>query len=756
MSFSIRTRLYGGFFILFVCLLLSSLVASGMLNILNERINRLIRRDVEKVRLLHFLDRGVLDVSRLERNIILSDHPEEMSLFATEISRIHEQLQQSLTDLGKLVSGDRDAAVVRRITELMRQLLEVDREIQQFGMLNSNVRALRMVETEGADSLRNADDSLIALLSWEGSRSDSGSDPDTRFRQDGEISAVIQEIRLLLMTLHKDELHMILSTDEVRMNEDGKNIEMNEKKLYRNLERLALLLGPGPVPEDLSRFKGHLDAYLASSFKVRTLTLENGNNLAIRLSRERGMPIVFQLRDALHLLSSSSEKRMLDAERQSDRDFLWASGVLFSLLTLSFFIGATFAIRIARDVNLGLNRAITTLESVSLGNFGPDHDGRTNEPIRDEFGHLMQAIERMVAAERRVVVAVKQLAVGDVRVSLVERSSEDELIRSLNLLARSTHDAANVAEKLAIGDLDVNIQPRSAEDLLLHSLKNLVRVEQQVADMAERLAREDVSVTVTERSPSDRLLNAMKELAGVLRERAELRRMLMVSEKMSSIGQFSVRVAHEINNPLSTAAMGLQNIRFLMAPHGVDSEIDRRLTQVENNIGRATHAARQMMEYSWTGQLEFEFFDLKDEIDEVIDLIQADAQPFEITVDLPESYCIRGDRMKIGQVLRNLMQNALDARTGPCRMHLQVLGLPGERLAIQLRDWGPGLAPGLEGKIFEPFFTTKKSGLGVGLGLPICYSIVAQHGGTLDVANASGGGVVATVTLPLNRPPMEG
>ncbi|MBF0346094.1 MAG: MCP four helix bundle domain-containing protein [Magnetococcales bacterium] len=735
MFFSIRTRLYGGFFILLTCLLLSSLLAAGMLNILNERINRLIKRDVEKVRLVNLLDRAVLDISRLERNIILSENRDELLMFAQQITQTHGDLQHALDGLRTLAANDREIDILGQVTAAIAELIAVDRNIQYFGMLNSNVRALQLTESQGRVALNLAEESLKKLLTLE-------------FRNKDGIAAIVQGIQLLLMTMYKDELHMILTTDDARMMQDGRDLELHEKIVFQQRAVLERLLAQEHIDHDLDSFDAHLQTYLETSRQVRTLTLENGNNKAIRLSREQGVPILFRVRNLLQALSASSEEMMLDAERQSDRDFVWVSGILFVLLSFSCVVGTFIALRIARDVNRGLGRAITAVEAVARGNLGHE-DPVASGAIRDEFSQLMQSIERMVAAERHVVDAVKKLAVGDLNISLVERSEHDELIRSLNVLVSATHYAANVAKKLAIGDLDVEIHPRSDEDHLLHSLKNLVRAEHQVADMAQSLAREDVLVTVEERSPSDRLLNAMKDLAGVLRERAELRRMLMVAEKMSTIGQFAVRVAHEINNPLSTAAMGLQNIRFLMAPETLNPEVAHRLNQVENNIGRATHAARQMMEYSWTGQLEFDFFDLKDELNEMIDLVQADARPFDVLMEVPETIRIWGDRMKIGQVLRNLMQNALDASSGPCKIHVHARLEGDDRLLLSIRDWGTGIPPGLESKIFEPFFTTKKSGIGVGLGLPICYSIIRQLGGFLNVANAPGGGAMATLRLPM-------
>jgi len=109
---------------------------------------------------------------------------------------------------------------------------------------------------------------------------------------------------------------------------------------------------------------------------------------------------------------------------------------------------------------------------------------------------------------------------------------------------------------------------------------------------------------------------------------------------------------------------------------------------------------------------------------------------------------VAGDEERLRQVFMNLALNALDAlpRGGTLRVSCQPSGEEGREVAIYVDDTGPGVPAGVRDRIFEPFFTTKAQGSG--LGLSIVHAIVAQHGGTISVEQAPGGGARFAVLLP--------
>ena len=127
---------------------------------------------------------------------------------------------------------------------------------------------------------------------------------------------------------------------------------------------------------------------------------------------------------------------------------------------------------------------------------------------------------------------------------------------------------------------------------------------------------------------------------------------------------------------------------------------------------------------------------------------QLKAKTVKITRLLPRGQVmVMADRIRLEQVIINLLRNALDATKGQKDPEIELILATGETAVLSVRDNGPGISD-LE-KLFEPFWTTKKPGEGTGLGLAISSSIVNDFGGRLTAHNAESGGAVFEMQLPL-------
>ena len=252
-----------------------------------------------------------------------------------------------------------------------------------------------------------------------------------------------------------------------------------------------------------------------------------------------------------------------------------------------------------------------------------------------------------------------------------------------------------------------------------------------------------VSTDITARKEVERELGVQRN------EIAHLSRAMMVAELSGSL-------AHELNQPLTAILSNAQAaLRFLERGDATPSDIQEILRDIVEDDKRAGHVIQGMRLLLTKGEARREALDLNAAIQDVLRLMHSDLIHAGVTVivrtgrDIPE---VRGDRVQIQQVVMNLMLNACDAmqQLPPRQRQLVVVTrLEGDYDHVDVIDRGHGIAPEHAAKIFEPFFTTK--GHGLGMGLSICRTIVAAHGGRLWAEDHEGGGTAFRFTLPVHR-----
>ena len=224
------------------------------------------------------------------------------------------------------------------------------------------------------------------------------------------------------------------------------------------------------------------------------------------------------------------------------------------------------------------------------------------------------------------------------------------------------------------------------------------------------------------------------------------------AEKMASLGQLAAGVAHEINNPL-TGIIFYANL--LLDSLGEDDPRRHSLTCIYEDAKRCGKIIKNLLAYSRQETPSKEILHVNTLLEHGLDLIR-DRKFFmgiHIRKELSdEMTLIEGDKDQLGQVIVNLVLNAVDAMGHEGTLTLRTYrDKPAQKAYIEVSDTGRGIPPEDLGRIFDPFFTTKAPGKGTGLGLSTAYGILKENGGRIWVKETSEKGTTFAIELPLYR-----
>jgi PAS domain S-box-containing protein len=238
-------------------------------------------------------------------------------------------------------------------------------------------------------------------------------------------------------------------------------------------------------------------------------------------------------------------------------------------------------------------------------------------------------------------------------------------------------------------------------------------------------------------------------------ERKAIQARLAQAERLSALGVLSAGVAHEINNPLAYVVLNLEFMeRELTRANGQRSpeQLLERVRQARHGAERVATIVRDLKTFAradgWTrGPVRIESV-----LESALDVAQsATAKSAGVTRRYADVPPVLGNAARLEQVFLNLVLNAAQAMPegDPTNHEIRIeLASDGETVRVDVVDDGSGMTPEVLEHIFDPFYTTKPPGIGTGLGLPICRSIVRAHGGEIAVKSTPGRGSTFTVTLP--------
>ncbi|MGO8857627.1 MAG: ATP-binding protein [Steroidobacteraceae bacterium] len=430
--------------------------------------------------------------------------------------------------------------------------------------------------------------------------------------------------------------------------------------------------------------------------------------------------------------------------------------VLMSLIAAVY--GAIFA---AQRLVQPVQDLIAGTRAVAKGNY----DTKLPLPSRDELGFLVTSFNDMTKrlGRAREETRRSQQAVEAERAGLaviLARLSTGVVSLEPDLTVRTANQAASAI--LGV-DLEAAVGTRFDE-----SISDSTLFTQFIATVKQRLGADQSDWREQIELLSDTgkrvlmcactaLPNDLGGAPGVVLVFDDITTLLQ-AQRDAAWGEVARRLAHEIKNPLTPIQLSAERIqrKFSGSMNPEDAQVLERAT---HTIVAQVEAMKQMVnafsEYARAPDMHFSRFDLNQLITEVVDLYRVQASGVELKLLLePNLPNVSADRIRIRQILNNLVTNSLEALEGKAEpfveieTHVAEDGLK-QVVAIVVTDNGPGFHRDLIGTIFDPYVTSKPKG--TGLGLAIVKKIVEEHGGRIEADNQRMGGARVRILLPLGE-----
>ena len=379
----------------------------------------------------------------------------------------------------------------------------------------------------------------------------------------------------------------------------------------------------------------------------------------------------------------------------------------------------------------------------------------SSRAVWDSAGKLIRYQGTLVDVTERRKLEHQLLQQEEFRRRLLE--SFPDLILVVDLRERYTFVSSRVRDLLGYQPDDLlgkKISEPEDHSPELAALYRDVASSTRTFGSAECGARHHDGSWRTMRASASQLFDADSKLSGVIisvrdiTTEKKLEHQIIQSERLAAMGAMIGGVAHELNNPL-TSILGVSE---LLQDSQTTDAARKQIAILQQQARRAAEIVHNLTYFSRPPAPGKTPVNLAEIVERTLNLHAYSLRKNSITVDfLRESGLpyVQADPHQLMQVFLNLILNAEQAiREARDHGTLRIrLGQTGASVWATLQDDGPGIPVDVLASIFDPFYTTKRPGRGTGLGLSICKAVIKEHEGTIEAANAPGGGAVFTVTL---------
>jgi len=553
------------------------------------------------------------------------------------------------------------------------------------------------------------------------------------------IEAYLAEDREVMQT-RQGKYHQ----SETKQLADGRRVWVDKTKIPL-LSADGNVMGVLGVYEDITERKRMEEELLESEISYRTMA-QNLPGLVYRVHLGEKRRIIEFFNDMLQTITGYTSQELSHAEVYSPHSLILSED--------------------KEKVDQSINQAIAQDRIFEMEYRFPHKDGsiryftEKGKPIRGEDGTVLHI--------DGVIWDITEAKLMEAAVQESERRFRG-LVENVPMGLTIVQDGHMVYQNPEQERLFNHLEFQSCHDFLkcVHP-DDLTKAEQLCTGIMENLPQTDVTLRFLPLAgaPPEKRLIWVNCRAGLIENQGqkamlismvditrtkELEFLMLIREKMASLGQVAAGIAHEIRNPLSGINVFLESIKENFQDPESAADVLEIIEAAQVTSNKIEGVIKRVLDFSRPAELKLARSDINLAVDDAIKLTATRLRKDNIKVDgdlaedLPLVYA---DKQLVEQAIINMITNAAEALHGtgePGHIHIATQEAKGAVL-ITIKDSGPGIPQSIRDKIFDPYFTTKSDGSGIGLSL--CQRIITDHGGNIEVSSSDMGGTQFVIRIP--------
>ncbi|AWX58059.1 HAMP domain-containing protein [Brevibacillus brevis] len=461
-----------------------------------------------------------------------------------------------------------------------------------------------------------------------------------------------------------------------------------------------------------------------------------------------------------YAMRSSVTHWVIMLEQSSQTAFAAFSKLEQSLLFTTLFI-AFIVLGISIVFSVSFSRLMEKIESAVQKIAGGDLSVRIPVTTSDEIGRLAASCNEMAQSleiktnqlleeKKRLDLVVSGMGMGLI---LVDESFR---IRWINQTASAWfQDAAHLLGKDC--HLTIGQQFSSCSSCMLRTRQ---MVNQKQTDLISSRVDQDGRVRFYRHQVfplhPEKESSAFLEVIEDITEKRELEAAIAQADKLAAVGLLASGIAHEINNPLGILSLYGQDLRDRLVDEDIrdlqdSGELTQYLDTMDKQINRCKEITTRLLHFSGKSPITVEKVDIHQVLADILILLSHEIRVKQVTVNqslLASAPFLLATPGQLQQIVLNLLTNALYATQERGNIEIATNSPSNDRIRLSIRDDGCGIPAADLPHVLEPFYTTKPPGKGTGLGLSVCYGIVKNVGGEIEIESTPNIGTTVTVILP--------